>query len=95
MTVETLADLRAMMSETDFAIRVILADQSEVIGVFDQNFDQALEINGRRTTLRVVNEDSTTVAVGQTLTLKEAKTVYTVRAIEKGARTTVFILEQT
>jgi len=97
---ESIEDTRAMFDENENAERAqINGSDNFIIGAFDQNFDNALDFNGRRTTFRVVNSDVTeySIAVGTVLVLRENtddEISYTVRALEPGARTTLLIFEQ-
>lgn len=93
--IEELSDTRAMFDSGEFAELIYLGAGIEILGIFDQNFDDALDVNGRRTGIRCVNTDVTAVAIGSTLTIKSSDVTYTVRAKEQGARTTLLILEQT
>jgi hypothetical protein len=95
MSIETLADLRSLLDPDEFAVKFDLAGVSVIDGVLDNNFDQSLDINGRRTGLRCVSVDVATLAIGTTITDVVAETDYIVRAKESGARTTLLILERT
>jgi len=98
--IETEADTRALFEQNDFARGVAVVGQSgELLGIFDQNFDNALDVNGRRTGLRIVNEDVDlfNLAVASVLIFDRnlsTEKKYTVRALEAGQRTTLLILEQ-
>lgn len=98
--IETESDTRAMFDTGDFALSVkISGGPDSVIGIFDQNFDQTYEINGRRTGFRIYIADlvDLNISVGSVLIFNHNQTdesSYTVRAIERGARTALLILEQ-
>ena len=92
--IETVDDLRAMLDVDEFAKRINIGAGVLIDGVIDNNFDQSLDINGRRTGIRCVSVDVSTLAIGTTITEVIANTDYIVRAKESGARTTLLILEQ-
>ena len=83
-----------MFDANEFARRFYIGGGVFVGGVIDNNFDQSLDINGRRTGIRCVSSDVSTLAVGTTITDVEAETDYLVREKEQGARTTLLIVEQ-
>ncbi len=91
---ETLADTRSMFDSDEFGIEIYDSAGVLYVGIKDHNFDQSLQVNGRRTGIRLVNEDAALIAVDSVITEKLTDTEYTIRAREQGARTTLFILEQ-
>ena len=93
MVIETLADTQSLFDKDDFGIEVHIGSGRYVVGVFDQNFDASLEVNGRRTGLRLESSAALEVAINSTITLVESDAAYYVRAKEPGARTTLLILE--
>jgi len=93
MVIETPTDLKSLVDEFDFGTIVDLGSGVEVVGVFNRDFDQTLDVNGRRTTFRVVSADADLISIDQTITIGLAD--YIVRAKERGERTTVLILETT
>ena len=95
MALETLEDTRAMFDTGEFAKRFYIGAGIYVDGILDNNFDQSLDTNGRRTGIRFVSADVETVAVGSNITDDITKSVYIVRERETGARTTLLILERT
>lgn len=98
--IETDTDTRAFFDSDEFAFNVAIQNSNKcLVGIFDQNFDQSLSVNGRRTGLRIMNFDliQMEISVNQILvfdadTKDEAS--YTIRAIERGRRTALLILEQ-
>ena len=92
--IETELDTRALLDENDFADVIYLGANVEIFGILDHNHDQSFDINGRRTGLRCISTDVSGVSIGSTVLHKRSDTTYTVRAKEKGARTTLLILEQ-
>lgn len=92
MTIETAADLDAMMDVNDFADTVTLADGSTFLAFFHYGFAESLEINGRRPILLAISAAVSAVAVGASVTV--AATTYTVQAIEQGDRTSRLFLEK-
>ena len=95
MTIETLEDTRSMFDSGEFAEVVYLGAGIDILGIFDSNFDESLDINGQRLGLRCINTDVTGVSIGSSLTIKSTAGIYTVRAKEIGARTTLLVLELT
>jgi hypothetical protein len=94
MSIETLEDTRAMFDAKEFARRFYIGGGVFIGGVLDNNFDQSLDTNGRRTGIRCVTQDVVTLAIGTTITDVDAETDYIVREKEQGARTTLLIMEQ-
>jgi hypothetical protein len=94
MNMETLDDTRAMFDVSEFARRFYIGGGVFIGGVLDNNFDQELDVNGRRTGIRCVSVDVATLAVGTTITDVDAAIDYIVREKESGARTTLLIMEQ-
>ena len=94
MPLETLDDTRAMIDTGEFARRFYLGAGVYVDGVLDNNFDQSLDINGRRTGIRCVSVDVATLAVGSNVVDVNAATTYILREKESGARTTLLIMER-
>lgn len=95
MVMETADDLRAMLDVQEFARWFNIGAGVIVAGVIDNNFDQSLDVNGRRTGVRCITSDISDLAVGQTITDITLETNYIVREKETGARTTLVILERT
>lgn len=83
-----------MFDSGEFANVVYLGANIEILGIFDSNFDQSLAVNGTRTGIRCMSIDVTGVSIGSTLSIPALDATYTVRAKEKGARTTLLILER-
>lgn len=94
MALETLADLRSMLDVDEFATAFNIGSNTTIDGVLDNNFDQSLDINGRRTGIRCASADVSALAIGTTITAVVAKVDYIVREKESGQRTTLLILEQ-
>ena len=92
--IETAIDTRAMIDRNDFAVVVDLRTGVCFDGVLDHNHDLSMDINGRRTGVRLVNDDADQIPIGQVLDIGDPPEAYTVRAKEQGARTTLLVLEQ-
>ena len=95
MPLETLEDTRAMIDTGEFARRFYIGAGVYADGIMDNNFDQSLDTNGRRTGIRFVSAYVTTAAVGSSITDVNAEIGYIIRERETGARTTLLILERT
>lgn len=95
MSIESLDDTRAMFDLDDFARRFYIGGGCFIKGILDNNFDQSLDINGRRTGVRTISADVTTLAVGTTITDVDLAIDYIVREKESGNRTTLLIVERT
>lgn len=93
MVIETIEDTRAMFDSGEFAELVYLGANITILGIFDTNFDESLNVNGTRTGIRCINGDVGGVSIGASIKVKGS--YFTVRAKEQGARTTLLILERT
>ena len=94
MVMETADDLNALFDINEFGKRFYIGSGEFVVGVLDNNFDQSIDINGRRTGLRCPSEAVADVLVGGQITDVDAAAAYTVREKESGERTTLLILER-
>jgi len=92
--IETIEDTRSFFDSGEFAEVVYLGANISILGIFDSNFDETIDITGRRVGLRCINSDVTGVNIGASITINRIDAMYTVRAKEVGARTTLLILEQ-
>ena len=84
-----------MFDSGEFAEVVYLGANITILGIFDQNFDESLNVNGQRVGLRCINMDVTGVSIGANITIERTDGIYVVRAKEVGARSTLLILERT
>lgn len=91
---ETVADLRSMFDPEEIASVFDIGGGACINGVLDNNFDQSLDINGRRTGVRCVSLDVSGLAVATTIKDLSGGNSYIVREKESGARTTLLILER-
>lgn len=97
--IETLADTRSLFAGS--GVEVYLGAGNQVEAIFDQVFDESLEVAGRRTGVRLPTVDADLIAIDATITVKDSytdpitETDYIVRAKETGQRTTLLILEST
>lgn len=91
---ETETDLRSLFDVTATALSYrISGSATEFVGVKDSNYDDALDVNGRKTGLRVMSIDITNLTVDAVLIEGSTGDQFTVRAMQPGARTTLLVLE--
>jgi len=95
VSIETVEDTRSFFDSGDFAEVVYLGANLSILGIFDSNFDDSLDVNGQRIGLRCINIDVVGVSIGASITITSTAGIYTVRAKEVGQRTTLLILELT
>lgn len=95
MSIETLADTRALFNGDDFAEQFNVVGNNDTLrGLFSQGFAQSYDINGRESILRCVNEDTADLAIGDQLDRAATADRYTLREIRQHQRTTELVLEQ-
>jgi hypothetical protein len=99
MPLENLADTESLFDDLATGVSVYLGSGNTVAAVFDQLFDDDLEVNGQRSALRVTRASADLVAIGATVTITDSytdpatETDYIVRAKEIGQRTALLVLE--
>jgi len=89
-----------MIDPNDNAINVAIVGQAgEFAAVFTRRFESGLDINGRLTTLRITRQvfaDRAPTTADQVIIFKNTDDQETlnIRAIERGQRTVLLVLEQ-
>lgn len=99
MPLETLADTRSLLADGN-SVTVYLGADNYADAVFDQVFDDGLEIGGKRSAVRLANVDADLVDIDAEIRVIDSytddpvsETDYYVREKQPGQRTTLLILE--